>query len=92
VTLVQANGELQREYRAQYDKASGSNEMYPQMMIATQDAFIASVKSLDYETVNAARRATLTQQDREDITFVKTGGKPEEARPAAAKPKGAPRG
>lgn len=90
VSLVLANGELQREYRAQYDKTSGLNEMYPQMMIATQDAFLNSVKKLDYEAVNAARKVTLTAQDREDIAFVKSGGKPAEAQPmmAAPRPKG----
>ena len=47
VTLALANGELQKEYRAQYDKTSGANEMYPQMMIATQDAFIGSLSVID---------------------------------------------
>jgi hypothetical protein len=90
VTLLQANNELQVEYRAQYDKGSGLNEMYPQMMIATQDAFMKTVKSMDYEAVNRARKATLSAEDREDIAFVKSGGKPPAAAkpaPAAAKPK-----
>jgi hypothetical protein len=90
VSLVLANGELQREYRAQYDKTTGGNEMYPQMMIATQDALIGSVTALDYEKVNAQRKAKLTAEDREDITFVKNGGKtgpaPGESKPMLAIP------
>lgn len=76
VTLVLANGELQKEYRAQYDKTSGGNEMYPQMMIATQDAFAKSVRTMDYESVNARRNAKLTAEDREDIAFVRENFKP----------------
>ncbi|TAL35055.1 MAG: hypothetical protein EPN97_07730 [Alphaproteobacteria bacterium] len=74
-TLMQANNALQAEYAAARDKDPASQKnMW--MMILMEDTYVKRVSRTDYDKVNAARGASLTAEDKEDINFVKASKSP----------------
>lgn len=74
-TLMLANNALQAEYAAARDKdPSSQKDMW--MMILMEDTYVKRVSRTDYDKVNAARGASLTAEDKEDISFVKASKSP----------------
>ncbi|MEZ0226464.1 MAG: hypothetical protein ACAH83_18050 [Alphaproteobacteria bacterium] len=74
-TLMLANNALQAEYAAERDKDPVSQKnMW--MMILMEDTYVKRVSRTDYDKVNAERKAALTAEDKEDISFVKASKSP----------------